>query len=160
MARQSLILRLTPLCPPLATLPSAQPPSSGSRSARRQLQRLLLLRAPLALSIAALLSPSINALFLRLVSAPTGIGFKACFTIAGQIFISSNGFSFMLDKEGLLLVPIWVEPPNFPGGPGEPGGGGGTAMYLQYLPSVNAAQAFKQIDKLNAGTLCFLRKLR
>ena len=119
--------------------------------------------APLAMQASPSQCSRAGPLNLRSVSAPTGIGFKACFTIAGQIFISSNGFSFMLDKEGLLLVPIWVEPPDFPGGSSgseEPAGRGGTAMYLKCLPSVDAGQAFKQIDKLNAGTLCFLRKLR
>lgn len=118
--------------------------------------------APLALYIRSLAKPS-N--ICPIISNPAGIGFKACFTVAGQICISSNGFSFMLDKE-LLLVPIWVEPRDFPGRsrsngePGSGGDGGGTTMHLKYLPGVQDALVFKQIEKLNAGTLCFLRKLR
>ena len=89
-----------------------------------------------------------------------GIGFKACFTVAKQVYIRSNHFSFMLDKANLLL-PAWVEPSDFPSIPGmEKMHDGETVMFLRYLPDKDPHKVSEQMMKLNTGTLCFLRKLR
>ena len=77
--------------------------------------------------------------------------------LAEQVFIHSNHFSFMLDKQ-MMMIPVWVDPRDFPVDVDT--SVGGTTMFLKFLPEMDSAIISEQLAILDPWTLCFLKKLR
>ena len=90
-----------------------------------------------------------------------GIGFKSVFRVASQVWITSNGYNFMLDRtERLGMVkPIWTAFPAQHQLDTQ-----GTQMLLKLVESANDSNDIlavkREVGRLDSRLLVFLRKIK
>ncbi|KAL8354070.1 hypothetical protein RB601_003763 [Gaeumannomyces tritici] len=84
-----------------------------------------------------------------------GIGFKAVFRVAEQVFIHSGHYSFQFDSRRELgcIKPEWAV---FPGKPRM----GWTSIHLKLKPDLNREQLLEEMGKFDATFLLFLKRIR
>ena len=84
-----------------------------------------------------------------------GIGFKAVFKVARQVWISSGHYSFRFDRDAHLgmIAPIWDA---FPGEPKA----GCTSLLLKLAPDCDEDSIIDELRSHDERTLLFLRRLR
>ncbi|KAL8364769.1 hypothetical protein RB595_003849 [Gaeumannomyces hyphopodioides] len=84
-----------------------------------------------------------------------GIGFKAVFRVAEQVFIHSGHYSFQFDSRRELgcIKPEWAV---FPGKVRP----GWTSIHLKLKPGLDREQLVEEMGKFDATLLLFLKKIR
>ena len=85
-----------------------------------------------------------------------GIGFKSIFKAVTSVHVSSNGYTFELDRRRPcgMVVPLWKDFPAHLKNPGH------TQFLLKFSSFGNQRQVLSEITSLDPKTILFLRKLR